>query len=218
MMITSVHAAVSIVVLTLAGNVCRNMVQTVSISRNAAYIDASSSIFPELSSPEVAVEKLRSLKRKELVQIFAASRVPSDLSEIEGEWNGCLLDNNGLTTISSILTHQLFGLRVGRNWNGKAFRGNREGINRFTTKEGAGATEHAFEYSLQDSNIIGDSQSVRIDYWDYQSLFSLWKTMRDEVRFIPGDVEVLLGMGSMGWSGGSRNCAPFCLWRASPKN
>jgi hypothetical protein len=218
MMITIVQAAASIAVLALAGNTGRNMVQTVSISRNdAASIDAGSKILPELSSPEAAVDKLQSLKRKELVQLFTACHAPSDLSEIAGEWNGCLLDNNGLTTISNILTHQLFGLRVGRNWNGKAFRGNGKGINRFTTKERT-ATEHVFEYSLQDSNIVGDSQSVRIDYWNYQSPISLWRTMRDEVRFIPGDVEVLLGMGSMGWSGGCKNCSPFCMWRTSPKN
>jgi hypothetical protein len=216
MMITIVQAAASIVVLTLAGNTGCNMVQTVLISRDAASIDAGSKIFPEMSSPEAAVEQLQSLKRKELVKMFTACRAPSDLSEIEGEWNGCLLDNNGLTTISNILTHQLFGLRVGRNWNGKAFGGSGKGINRFTTKERT-ATEHVFEYSLQDSNIVGDSQSVRIDYWDYQSSVSMWKTMRDEVRFIPGDVELLLGMGSMGWSGGSKNCSPFCLWRAHPK-
>ena len=217
-MITIVQAAASIAVLMMAGNTGRNMVETVSIARNdAASIDAGNKIFPELSSPEAAVDKLQSLTRKELVQLFTACRAPSDLSEIEGEWNGCLLDNNGLTTISNILTHQLFGLRVGRNWNGKAFQGNGKGINRFTTKERT-STEHVFEYSLEDSNIVGDSQSVRIDYWNHQSPVSLWKTMRDEVRVIPGDVEILLGMGSMGWSGGSKNCSPFCMWRASPKN
>jgi hypothetical protein len=218
MMIPIVQTAASIVVLTLVGNTGRNMMQTVSISRNhAASIDAGSKIFPELSSPEAAVEKLQSLKRKELVQLFTACRTPSDLFEIEGEWNGCLLDNNGLTTVSNILTHQLFGLRVGRNWNGKAFRENGKGINRFTTKERT-ATEHVFEYSLQDSNIVGDSQSMRIDYSNYQSPISFWRTMRDEVRFIPGDVQILLGMGSMGVTGGSKNCSPFCLWRACPKN
>ena len=35
-----------------------------------------------------------------------------DLSEIEGEWNGALLENNGIvmTTVSTIMTNNLFGM------------------------------------------------------------------------------------------------------------
>ena len=38
--------------------------------------------------------------------------------------------------------------------------------------------------------------------------------MRDELRVLSlTDGDVLIGMGSMTWSGGSLNASPFCLWR-----
>lgn len=50
-----------------------------------------------------------------------------------------------------------------------------------------------------------------------RKILSPWYSMHDELRYIPiaDDYSVLLGFGCMGWSGGIRNAAPFCLYRKS---
>jgi hypothetical protein len=35
------------------------------------------------------------MKRKELLELFFSFKAPSNQLDIEGEWNGCLLENNG---------------------------------------------------------------------------------------------------------------------------
>ena len=180
-------------------------------------------------SPSSVVQDLKSMTRANLLNIFSNSHTPLSLSEIEGEWDGCLLDNNGfvMTTVSNIMTHGLFGL--GRRWNGKKFGADGKGSNRFNIKSSQSdnsdnsgvTTAHNFDFSITDSAVDvrqGSSSVVQLVYSNYHPRLSLWKTMADEVRFIPaGDKQVLIGLGSMKWSGGMLNAAPFCLWRANPK-
>jgi hypothetical protein len=203
----------SALALSVVGNITRNVFQTYSLPRK----DKSSTEIPQFSNIEEGVKFLESLSRKELLQIFLQSRQPSNLSEVEGEWNGHLLDNGPvLTPITSFISNQLFGIKNGRKWNGKVFGNSGVGINRFL----AGQTtrkEHKFDYSIQSSKVDPKGNAVRLIYSKYQPLYSPWNTMSDEVRLLPGSVDILIGMGCMGWSGGFLNAAPFCLSRAESK-
>lgn len=83
--------------------------------------------------------------------------------------------------------------------------------------------KHAFDCVIQDSRVLGDesSSSMLLDYNPYQGRLSLWKTMVDELRILDitvydddnSEMDVMIGLGWMGWSGGRWNCAPFCLYR-----
>ena len=249
MIFSAAQLAASAVVLALAGSSGRNMLQTSRIANNnkenngllssvtiddgIASDDDSDLVFSS-TKQQNTVRYLQSLKRKELLELFCSSSVSdtTSLNDIKGEWNGILLENNGLlmTKVSGILTHGLFGM--GRTWNGKAFAldsqqqenavvdgitktTTKQGVNRFFGRSDRTSTEfeHSFDFSIASSKIVPNEQSIQLRYSKYQSPFSLWKTMVDEVRIIPGNDDVLIGFGSMAWSGGMLNSAPFCLWR-----
>ena len=105
----------------------------------------------------------------------------------------------------------------------------KRGINRFDSKQtsdnAAVHHEHAFDYSLQPSSRAtrDGKPSVRLEYRNYQSRLSLWHSMTDELRIVPlsrvghnsrrRPPQVMIGLGSMAWSGGVLNASPFCLWR-----
>lgn len=163
-------------------------------------------------SPQATVEHLESLNRKELLELFCFSKVPANLDEMEGEWNALLLENNGIvmTKVSNIMTHVLFGM--GRRWNGKLL-GSGKGSNRFLN-DGSIDRDHPFDVSIEESRLHSGKQAGRLKYAEYQSSLSPWKTMVDEVRYL-GDTGVMIGFGSMAWSGGMLNAAPFCLWRSN---
>jgi hypothetical protein len=217
-------SAASAVVLTLAGGTVRNMLQTVRVvgSSGSTINDENTNrqLLPAsaCTTPKATVEYLQSLEREELLQLFCSGSEPEDLSELSGEWDGVLLKNNGLgmTTVgSNFMSNVLFGM--GRKWNGKAFGAEGKGMNRFYGRTSESTEkEHSFDFSSQESSRIQSGKpSVRLQYSNYQSTLSLWKTMTDEVRCLPGDTEVLIGFGAMTWSGGMLNSAPFCLWRAN---
>ena len=120
-----------------------------------------------------------------------------------------------MTKVASIMTNGLFGM--GRKWDGKIFHADMKGTNRFLNRDGVSkGKEHPFDFSIQESR-LWTGESLQFRYANYQSPFSLWKSMHDEVRIIPGDVDVMIGFGSMAWSGGMLNATPFCLWRSKPK-
>jgi hypothetical protein len=102
--------------------------------------------------------------------------------------------------------------------------------------------KHDFDYSLEKSKFVNDeTKSISLKYSKYQSspYTSLWYTMTDELRYITlpttvyndndddddddgednGETKryinknILIGLGSMSWSGGHLNCSPFVLWR-----
>jgi hypothetical protein len=110
------------------------------------------------------------------------------------------------------LTHKLFS--KGRRWNGKAFQDDQNrGINQFTTKTSTTEFDHAFDYQIETSALRKDQKSLVLRYNNYQKIRSggwtslLWMSMVDEIRLIDcanGEC-VLIGIGSMGWSGGMYN-------------
>jgi hypothetical protein len=149
----------------------------------------------------------------------------------------------------------LFGASWNVQWCGKTFYGRKaptEGINRFLIRTSLDQINakpvsaiksrvslsppcnfrnlHAFTYSLQpsaiDSSSPSSTPSVTLQYHPFHPWFSLWYSMRDELRWIPlpatddsskeEDRDALwIGMGSMIWSGGPLNSSPFVLWRPS---
>mmetsp|Transcript_10212 Transcript_10212/g.24544 ORF Transcript_10212/g.24544 Transcript_10212/m.24544 type:complete len:322 (+) Transcript_10212:29-994(+) len=240
---------------------------------------------------KIVVEYLSSLTKRQLLELFCHCEPPAVSlspapnvgatatttgSTVDGDWDGYLLANNGLTKISNILTHALFSgltprLRQRRRWIGKQFSSqptkltsetdftsteSRIGMNRFRRFDDVGNdnlecddinfffNQHQFDYWIEDSKIQPGTKSLILKYNRYQSLsfLSPWHTMRDEIRILPesllrsiqtlgeekggGDsgsttnitgttTDVLLGMGSMAWSGGALNSAPFCLIRST---
>ena len=217
MIFSVAQIASSAVILALAGSCGRNMLQTANLFNKST--STGTTLLPShaYSTPENTVEHLQSLKRRELLEVFSSSRVCSNLKDVEGEWNGILLENNGMimTGVSRIMTHGLFG--KGRIWNGKAFGPGGVGRNRFFGRNDKSMTEfeHAFDFSVDSSQVQPDAESILVLYSKYQHPVSLWKTMVDEVRLLPGSDDVMIGLGSMAWSGGGLNGAPFCLWRVS---
>lgn len=257
MIVAVANIAVAGALLFVGGGTGRNMLQTYNVARHHHHHPqpleegqrtTTTTLPAELSGDaDGTVQYLQSLKRKQLVELFCSGTSPTSLSEIEGEWDGHLLDNNGLfmTKASDILTNILFSM--GRKWNGKAFRqGGVIGENRFIPKrtrekpmtgsevDSTAETtaekeqenessclattqyEHKFDTSIETSGIDGTKNALIVKYSKYQFPLSLWSTMIDELRFIDdGQTQVLIGMGSMGWSGGRLNSSPFCLFRVT---
>ena len=184
---------------------------------------------------------LPTLSRRELLELYLACEDPTvakDLPRLQGVWHAQLLSNNVvLTAVSAFLTHQLFG--GGQRWAAKIFdQGGLTGINGFCRstkkKESTPAVSgvvlqqrHAFDVSVQPSRLRPDLQSIQLRYHRRRCpkittthhLSFLWTTMVDELRIVPvqehedASVEVLLGLGSLAWSGGVWNASPFVLWR-----
>lgn len=199
--------------------------------------ESSSNIGLTASAPDKSTEQvisdLKKMKRKDLISLFLHLPAPAILADnntgkgISGEFDGILLDNGIImTSVANFITNVLFSM--GRKWNGKSFslaqnnskKGVFKGINRFqkVSMESINTElEHQFDYSVAKSK-LGDisGDSMRLIYADYQQPFSLWKSMEDELRLLRSDdgSEILLGMGSMAWSGGFMNCQPFCLVKA----
>lgn len=144
-----------------------------------------------------------------------------------------LLNSSAQTSVTRFITNKLFG--KGRQWNGKSFdTSNRTGMNRFEifAQEGDPYVEekvtvilkteldHSFDLELADSRLHPGQPSIVVTYKPYQGPLSLWKSMVDELRILPCNSathDILIGMGSMGWSGGVLNCSPFCLYRRKQK-
>ncbi|CAJ1966786.1 unnamed protein product [Cylindrotheca closterium] len=217
MIVTILKVAASAATVTLAGSCGRNMLQAFELRNSDNLPDLSIQKLPSTDHAMKTVEDLHSLNRLELLSLFSSGEIPIDLSDIEGEWEGELLDNNGaiMTTVSNIMTNGFFALGPGRTWNGKRFENNGvTGVNRFfTQKENRGDTKIRFDVSIEESKLNPGKPCIQLKYFNHQSPISPWKTMVDELRMVPGTKEVLLGMGSMAWSGGSANSAPFCLRR-----
>mmetsp|Transcript_9915 Transcript_9915/g.9602 ORF Transcript_9915/g.9602 Transcript_9915/m.9602 type:complete len:263 (-) Transcript_9915:149-937(-) len=187
------------------------------------------------SMAEVLLD-LKGLKRSEFIELWHSCEAPSGMKQVDGEWNGILLDNNGpiMTSVSNILSNTFFAKNHG-NWKGKKFDRKRsssegDGINRFSPrnskypKEDNGLPqkmelEHRFDCQIE-SSLLDTGKVLSLKYANYQSPFSLWHSMRDEVRVLKlsnGD-KILVGLGGMKWSGafwrdGMMNACPFLLWK-----
>ncbi len=208
--------AASAFVLTVASNCARNMLQTAQIRKQLN--DNSPAIenpLDNISDKTSSISDcLQAMSRKQLLQVFAQGRAPteSELSEWFSnnettsycEWDGKLLDNDGIIMngSSEILTNQLFGgnllpwrllgkaSKAKGRWKGKAFGGpttpkGGTGINRFRTKDGSTFLRHSFDYEITESQVLqGGKAALHLDYSKYQGGLSLWWSMHDEVRVV----------------------------------
>lgn len=93
--------------------------------------------------------------------------------------------------------------------------------------------EHVFDYRMEPSRLHPHDLSICLDYQNHQGILSLWKGMKDELRVLPTTTssisptattvdennmnrqkyDILIGLGSLSWSGGIYNGSPFCLYR-----
>ena len=190
---------------------------------------------PSNKSVDDIVADLQRLRRSEFLELWMACDAPAqNMKSVDGDWNGVLLDNNGLlmTKVSEFLTDALFGRKFDK-WNGKAFRiGESGGINRFLPKcngndRSSGTNEvqyeHKFDCRVEKSKLDQSGEALVLQYANHQGRLSPWHSMRDEIRVLPinkgkKDGGILLGLGCMKWSGayvrdGMLNSAPFCLYR-----
>lgn len=214
MIIQVAKVAISAVAVCIAGSCGRNMLQTNHIKQMNSGEDIQS-LLASIDDAEDPVTQIQALKRDETFKLFLSGEVPSDLSELQGDWEGFLLENNGgiMTKVSNLMTNHLFVPGFNRCWAGKQFAGN-VGSNRiYDAKKAMYKQKSFFDVSIQDSFVQSGKSSVILKYSKHHSAISLWKTMTDEVRFLPGNKNILIGLGSMAWSGGSANFAPFVLRR-----
>lgn len=96
--------------------------------------------------------------------------------------------------------------------------------------------------ALQRPNDNGNNNALVVRYGSHHPRkLSLWNSMLDELRVLPtttatttlsdapgaaitgksgsssASYDILLGLGSMSWSGGVLNASPFCLYRLKQK-
>lgn len=210
---------------------------TTTMIDDGSNYDDDDNVNDDATRQQKIVEYIFSLNRRQLLELFCQCEPPPppsasspfllETTTLSGgdDWDGILLDNHGrfMTSISQFMTHVLFGR--GNQWCGKRFgdasatpitKTTTSGINRFRSFSSSSSKllqhRHRFDYAIQESRLHPGTRSMILDYSPYQSPLSLWYTMRDELRLVPGsNGSVLLGMGSMSWSGGMWNAAPFCL-------
>jgi len=184
------------------------------------------SIDERMPSKEIVVD-LNRMKRGDLLKLFALCDAPQNRKEVCGSYDGTMLNNNiVLTAVSGFITNYLLGRNHGL-WNGKSFGLNGIGVNRFLSTQQpknvdssneplAVENEHHFDFKISPSERF-EGKAVSIIYEKYQPMLSPWKSMKDEVRILRRRSKrrsregILLGLGSMGWSGSFWNSAPFCL-------
>ena len=87
-----VNLAAAAVTAVLAVSSGRNMMQTVHVGRQENHAGVGSAFQPT-DSTETVISQVQAMKRKELLELYFSSRGPKEMAEIEGEWDGCLLDN-----------------------------------------------------------------------------------------------------------------------------
>lgn len=100
MMILGVaKAAAAALAGSLAFSTGRNMVQTYRLTHSAEQL----LVQEKLRILPITLSELQNLQRKELLQMYVNQcHVPADLSAIEGDWNGFLLKNNGLVSLTIV--------------------------------------------------------------------------------------------------------------------
>ncbi|CAE7193577.1 ark1 [Symbiodinium sp. CCMP2592] len=165
---------------------------------------------PTRKAPELrTLDDVLQLKTKaDFVAAWRAGSVPADY---RGRgYDGYLLSLGILAPMTLFITNVLFGPFA--IWRGKSFqKGGRGGRNRFGRFESRG-----FAASVAASQ-LDDRPALVLDYGDPEHGDVLWGRilfMRDELREVgPG---LLLGLGSMGATGGMPNCAPFVLVPSTP--
>ncbi len=156
------------------------------------------------------VKDIERLDKAALFQLFYAAPAPQ-FEEVRGEYNGQTIQAGVLALSADVYTHNFFG--PGR-WLGKAFfpfeKDNGWGYNLFSCKGKDGKVE-VFRTRKMNTYIgkspIDGKDSFHVDYSPYNS--GTVHSMHDELRKINDNI--FLGMGYMGFGGGSINPTPFLI-------
>lgn len=105
-----INVAAAAITAILAVSSGQNMLQTMEVSRqvHASKDDTPSFLLERFKiqpseSTENIVNQLHSFKRKELLELYLQSTAPIDVMEIQGEWDGDLLDNNSMIMVRSLM-------------------------------------------------------------------------------------------------------------------
>ncbi|CAE7372078.1 ark1 [Symbiodinium natans] len=143
-------------------------------------------------------------RKADFVAAWRAGSVPANYQG--KDFDGYLLSLGILAPMTAFITNNLFGPFA--IWRGKSFaKSGAAGRNRF----GGGSKKRGFAARVAASQ-LDHQPALVLDYSDPEHGDVLWGQilfMRDELREVaPG---VLLGLGSMGATGGMPNCAPFVL-------
>ena len=94
-MIPLINLAAAAVTAVLTISSGKNMLQTVSLSRQQTPTTLPLQQLDHINDSSTVISHVQSLNRNQLLQLyFHQSRSPRNLKEVEGEWDGCLLDNN----------------------------------------------------------------------------------------------------------------------------
>lgn len=101
MLLPVARVAVAALVGSITYNTGRNVYETVQIVSKERQQPSSPLPIPTLLQSQPlpqSVSELQKLSRQEIIHLYLhyCTAVPSDLIDIEGEWNGALLHNNGL--------------------------------------------------------------------------------------------------------------------------
>lgn len=107
-------AATAVIATIVTMNSCRNMIQTYQFasyqSKRQCNNNNNSAKIPSIQlSRESIVDDIQKLNRLQILKLyFEQCRVPESLDEIDGEWNGILLQNNGLVCTTGFFLHSRF--------------------------------------------------------------------------------------------------------------
>lgn len=157
-------------------------------------------------------EGLSTLKSKsEFTQLYLRCSAPT-VEDISGSfYEGFLLPLGVCSPISSFISHKLFG--PGR-WTGKFF--DRTSGSNIFTKFGSPNTlqmSKMFDMEYVKSELDG-GLSIGLDYSRHNKFHLIAWGMRDELRKLDDNCNIILGCGGLAFSGGVRNFAPFVLIRS----
>ena len=88
-----VNLAAAAITAVLALSSGRNMIQTWTLSRQQEVTQPNNNNMT-FDNIEMAMDKIQTMKRKDLLQLYLSCHGPQQLQQIQGEWNGILLDND----------------------------------------------------------------------------------------------------------------------------
>lgn len=106
--LTLMKASAAAAVAILGPSSLINMSQTYSIMQTHKSNDGTASSFSSANDDDAGADavcltlsQIKAMKRQELIRLYLSSKceAPKQLSDIAGEWDGLLLDNNGLIMV-----------------------------------------------------------------------------------------------------------------------
>lgn len=156
---------------------------------------------------EAKAADVQNLSKSDIMQLFLAAKAP-DLREMNGEFNAELVNSGVLGFFAAWYSHKVMGPG---HWDGKAFQAHNaavgEGYNLFQGGESKPVLRALRMETKIAPSEYDDKPSMFLVYAKYND--GLNHSMVDEIRRI--NDKLYLGMGGLGWSGGSLNPAPFLL-------